>query len=44
MSPTIGHRCEETISLRRNSTELRQFKVLGTFGLNRITDTANYAP
>ena len=35
---------EETISLRSNSTELRQFKVLGTFGLNRITDTANYAP
>jgi hypothetical protein len=33
----------ETVSLRANSTVLKQFNVLGTFSLTRITDTANFS-
>jgi hypothetical protein len=33
----------ETVSLRGATTVLKEFNVLGTFTLTRITDTANYA-
>jgi hypothetical protein len=33
----------ETVSIRAATTVLKEFNVLGTFTLTRITDTANYA-
>jgi len=41
---SLGGNYRETVSIRAETTVLREFNVLGLFSLTRITDTAEYAP